>query len=340
MSSLHDVARLAGVSKSLVSRVVNHQSGVSAENRRKILEAMKALNYKPNALARSLVMGRTNIIGVVMDSLCEPFFFPFIHGLEEAVNQTGFDLVFTSGQDLPQYKEAAARFFLQGRADGIILYGSRLAGEHLIRSLAEQTLPIVVVENHLSDLDLYNVCLDNHYGSKLAVEHLFACGCSSIGYVIGDPSYRVTEDRLNGFLQAMETHGIQVPPHMLIQANFSIKDSYEAMLAYLKKAPRCDLPEGFCCCSDNTAYGVISALEDSGLHVPDDVKVVGFDDDLPPRDYRHAALTTVSQPLHQMARCAVELLLQQIRGQESSPRKVVLLPELVIRDSSGLHAER
>ena len=219
MSSLHDVAQLAGVSKTLVSRVVNRQSGVSEKNRERILAAMKKLNYKPNAMARSLVTQQTKIIGVVMDTLCEPYFFPLIQGIEEAANSSDYDLAFASGQGNIAHKKQAIRFFLEGRSDGIILYGSRRDDDALIHSLADEHLPFVVVENTFPDLDIENVSLDNAYGTHLMVEHLMRRGCRRIAHVGGDPIYQVSQTRQKGYLEAVEQLGLPRDPHLLISAN-------------------------------------------------------------------------------------------------------------------------
>ena len=334
MSSLHDVARLAGVSKTLVSRVVNHQSGVSEKNRERILEAIKALNYKPNAMARSLVTQQTKIIGVVMDTLCEPYFFPMIQGIEEAANSSDYDLAFASGQGSITQKTHAIHFFLEGRSDGIILYGSRRDDDALIHSLAEERFPFVVVENTFDELDIENVSLDNAYGTHLIVEHLMRRGCRRIAHMSGDPIYQVSQTRQKGYLDAVEQFGLPLDQHLLIPATFDVAGSYQAMRRYLEETPREMLPDGLCCSSDNAAYGAIIALEEKGLRVPQDILVGGFDDDIPPRDYHYASLTTLAQPLPEMARSAFQLLLKRIEKPEEAFRKLVFYPRLVVRQST------
>ena len=340
MSSLQDVARLAGVSTTLVSRTINNQSGVSEKSRQKILAAMKELRYEPNALARSLVTRKTNTIGIVMDSLCEPFFFPLIEGMEEAAANTHYDLIYSSGRNSSTHKQNAARYFSQGRADGIIVYGSQLDDEPVIRFLANQSLPFVVVENTFPALPMNNIALDNAFGSGLAVDHLISCGCRTICHVGGNMNYRVSIDRQTGYIQAMQRHGIIVDSRMLIQAGFDVRESCEAIRQYLARTAAEDLPDAFYCGSDNTAYGTIIALEESGIHVPEQVMVVGFDNDLPPRDYRYKPLTTVSQPLRQMGRSAMEVLIEQIRDPEKPCQQISYYPELLVRETTLPKAAR
>ena len=335
MSSLQDVARLAGVSTTLVSRTVNHQSGVSEKSRQKILAAMKELNYEPNALARSLVTRKTQTIGIVMDSQCEPYFFPLIEGMEEVAENTEYNLLFASGRNSVSHKKKAVRYYSQGRADGVILYGSRLDDEEIIQALARNSFPFVVVENTFPALDISNIALDNAFGSAMAVDHLIACGCRSICHVGGDMTFRVSMDRQNGFIAAMQRHGITVDSRMIVQANFQVEDSRRIMKRYLEETPAGQLPDAFYCGSDNTAYGTIMALEEKQIHVPEDVMVIGFDDDLPPRDYHYKPLTTLMQPLRQMGRGAMEELLRQIRNSEAPKQQIVFYPELIVRETTA-----
>lgn len=334
MSSQLDVARLAGVSKSLVSRVVNGQSGVSTATRKKILAAMKELHYQPNAIARSLVTRRTMTIGVVLDSLCVPYFFSLIEGLQEAAAGTSYNLVFASGQDHLENKKKAVRYFAEGRADGIILYGSRLEEEPIIRDLAAGTFPFTVVENSFPRLHINNITLDNAYGSALAVDYLVSRGCKSIVHVTGGDDTKASLERSEGYFAEMRKKGIPTDPSMVIPATFEFKPSYQAVKAWLAEQSGRPLPDAFYCASDYTAYGTIAALEEAGWHVPESTMVIGFDDDLPPRDYAYKPLTTLSQPLKQMGVCAFETLIASIDQPEASPRHVLFYPELILRETT------
>lgn len=334
MSSLQDVARLAGVSATLVSRYINGQKGVSERSKQKIVEAMRTLNYRPNAIARSLAKRRTHTIGIVMDTLCEPYFFPLVTGLEDASDDTEYDLVFCSGRNNVGVKQNAVRYFTQGRADGVIFYGSRLDDETIIQSLAGQGFPFVVVENTFPALGINNISLDNAFGSAAAVDHLISCGCKRIYHVGGDMQHRVSIDRQNGFIYAMQRHGTIVNSGMLIQADFDVHGTYRIMKEYLAGKRAADLPDALYCGSDNTAYGAIMALEEAGIHVPGDIMVVGFDNDNPPREYDYAPLTTLSQPLHEMGRRALEILIEQIENPDAPAQQIAYYPELIVRQTT------
>ncbi|NLA53364.1 MAG: LacI family transcriptional regulator [Clostridiales bacterium] len=336
MASLQDVAKLAGVSKTLVSRVINHQSGVSVKTRSKIQAALDELNYVPNALARSLVLQKTQTIGVVMDTLCEPYFFPLIEGIEEAADRSEYDVLFSSGRSNPQLKARSVRYFSQGRTDGLILYGSLLDDEPLIRQLAKTSFPFIVIENTVPVDNINNVLVDNMFGAGLAVDHLYRSGCRRIYHVSGGMTHRVSLDRREGYITQMQKLGIAVDSQMIIEADFDVQTSYLATKAFLSHDSQELFPDAFFCASDNTAWGVMMALEDAGYKIPEDVMIVGFDDDRPPYTLRKfKGLTTLSQPLHLMGSTALDILLEDIEHKPVQKQRVVFYPELIIRETTG-----
>ena len=334
MSSLQDVAKLAGVSKSLVSRFINGQPGVSPASREKIRAAMDQLHYRPNALARSLVLRSTRTIGVVMDSLCEKYFFRLIDGLEAGADKTGYDVIYSHGRSQAAHKEKAVRYFMQGRTDGIVLYGSRLEDEAIIRMLADNGIPFVVIENTFSGLDINNVTVDNAHGSAMAVDFLVARGCRNIFHVSGGTEHQASLDRREGYIAAMKRHKLQADERTIISASFDVQESYQAMRAFLQKRPRESLPDACYCASDNTAYGVMMALEEAGCRVPEDVKIIGFDDDDPPAGRIFRPLTTLAQPLHQMGERAMEILCSSIEHPEEGRQKAAFVPLFVERETT------
>lgn len=334
MSSLQDVAKLAGVSKSLVSRFINGQPGVSPASREKIRAAMTQLHYTPNALARSLVLRSTKTIGVVMDSLCEKYFFRLIDGLEAGADKTGYDIIYSHGRSQAAHKEKAVRYFMQGRTDGIVLYGSRLEDEPIIRMLADSGFPFVVIENTFPALEINNITVDNAQGSAMAVDYLAGLGCRSIFHVSGGSEHQASLDRREGYLAAMKRHGLQADERTIIPASFDVLESCQAMQAFLQQCPRENMPDALYCASDNTAYGAMMALEEAGYRVPEDVKIIGFDDDDPPAGRIFRPLTTLAQPLYQMGERAVEILCHSIEHPEEGPQRESFVPLFVERETT------
>lgn len=334
MASIYDVAKLAGVSKTLVSRVINGQKGVSDASKKKILNAMDELNYRPNAIARSLVLQRTNIIGVIVDNLCEPFYFDFIRGIEQEIEKSAYEVLFCSARDKVEAKKKYIDFFSQGRADGYILYGSNVRDRNLIEELEHSVMPMVIVENDVDGLNINNICMDNRYGSDVAVDYLAKSGCKRIYHVTGDMTVKAAIDRMEGYRAAIRKNGLEFSEDMIIVAGFTIKTGYEAVKTMLEKEKGV-LPDAIYFGSDATAAGGMMAIEDYGLQIPEDIKIIGFDNDkifMPKRNLKR--LTTLAQPMFEMGAEAVRILLEDIEKNPDKKKRLIYYPELIIGETT------
>lgn len=335
MANLYDVAKRAGVSKTLVSRVINNQPGVSQKSRGKIRAAMEELHYIPNGIARSLVLQKTSIIGVVMDSLTEPYFFPLIKGIEHEITQSDYRVIFCSARNQPALKEQYLDFFSSGRTDGVLLYGSSLLDTPVIQNRAKSGFPMVVVENEPEGLELNNVVIDNVFGARAATEHLIARGCKRILHVTGNMGVKASLDRKEGYALAMRTAGLQAETAYVECASFGVETGFDAVRSFF--ASHKAIPDAIFFGADNTAFGGLLALQELGIRVPEQMKVAGFDDDNPnfyslPKPV--TALTTIQQPLYEAGARAVSVLLAQIKNPKAPRQKVVLYPRLIVRDST------
>lgn len=335
MATIYDVAKKAGVSKTLVSRVLNNQKGVGEESRRRIAEAMKELHYQPNSLARSLVLQRTNTIGVILDSLTEQYFFELIKGIEDTVKEHDFRVIFCGGRNDRNVKEKYIDFFSNGVTDGTIIYGSNLDDVDLIRKRAEMDFPFVVVENDVEDANINNVLVDNACGSKLVVDHLVEKGCRNIMHVTGAKKIKASLRRWQGYQEAMEQHGLREYISVIECENFGPDEGYRAVQRLLQTSGKEKLPEAIYFGADDTAFGGMLALEEAGIRIPEDIRIAGFDDDSPWKgNINLKKLTTIRQPLYEAGVKAVELLLAQIQNPEQPRQKMVLKPELIVRETT------
>lgn len=336
MASLHDVAAKAGVSKTLVSRTVNNQPGVSPVTRERIWEAVRELNYTPNAIARSLVLQKTQTIGVALDNLIEPFFAPLISGIEDKIAESNYDVIFSTGKNDPDRKSRYVDFFSQGRADGVIVYGSNISERGMIERLARTNFPFVVVENQIEDLDINNVLVDNIFGSMLVMDHLFATGCREICHITGDLGTRAAQDRRDGYLGAMRKLGLPVTDGMLVEAGFTIRSGYEATCRFLEARGNGNLPDAIYYGSDMTAFGGMQALLERGIRIPEDIQVAGFDDDRPPPNFTVPVkrLTTLRQPMYDLGVSAVAILLDEISGAATRKQKRTYTPDLILGETT------
>lgn len=334
MASIADVAKLAGCSNTLVSRYINGKSGVSAESGKKIQSAIDHLGYMPNAIARSLVKQHTNMIGVVLDNLCESFYFGLIDGIEDEMEQYGYNVVFCNGMNLREKQESYIDYFMQIRTEGILIYGSYSTYASLIARLKKTQIPFVIIEYDAHDEGVNNIVLDNAKGSEIVVDYLVKCGCRRICHIGETKEIQAARCREEGYLAAMKEHGLgnQIE---IVGSGWSDEEGYDSVNLYLKGHR--DLPDALYFSSDQGAFGGIEALSEHGIAIPDECMIVGFDDDMPKKVYKcYRPLTTIHQPLHEMGSGAMRLLVSQIQNQKIDRRRIVYEPTLVVRDTTRM----
>ncbi|MEX2504899.1 MAG: LacI family DNA-binding transcriptional regulator [Egicoccus sp.] len=340
-ATLEQVAALAGVSRSTVSRVVTGSPRVSDAARRAVEAAVAELGYVPNRAARSLATRRTGTIALVVAEpetrvFDEPFFAGIVRGVGAAVGRTDLQLaLLMTGSDPdgdPDGAHGRARvggYLAGGHVDGALLL-SLHADDPLPRRLVDAGLPLVIGGRpDGADLAVSWVDADNRGGARLATEHLLAQGRRRIGIVTGPPDMVAGRDRLAGFREAMAAADRPTPPEREAVGDFTRDGGERAMARLLAQAPDVD---GVVVASDLAALGALQVLAGAGRTVPDDVAVVGFDDSLVAASAQ-PPLTTVRQPVEAMGARMVELLCAQLQG-EHMLRHEVLPTELVVRASA------
>lgn len=330
MATIKDVARRAQVSIATVSHVLNGTRPVSEEVRRRVVDAAQALNYHPDGRARSLRRKRTQSLGLVIPDNANPFFAALARAIEDASFARGYSVILGNADGNPRKERLYLDVFTEQRVDGVIL-ATVASTRHNALLLLKRGTPCVVMDRANPDLPVDTVQVDNRLGARLAVEHLISLGHRRIA-CIGGPANLVTgTERVAGFREALRRAGLDVEGALLVNGDFSFESGYRAARQLLdQRAP----PTAIFAANDLMALGVIRACSDLGARVPDDVAVAGFDD-VPLASMIQPRLTTVAQPLTEMARIAIELLLARLGGGERSPEHHVLAPRLVVRESSG-----
>lgn len=332
MPTITDIAREANVSRTLVSRVLNNKPGVSAENRKKILEVIAKNHYVPNGLAKSLVLQKTNSIGVIMDDLCNDFFFPLIRGLQDAAEEADYNILFCSGRRDMAAKLKYVDYLTGGCTDGMIAYGSCYDDDELFRYVAEKSANSVLIENNLNDCHTDKILLDNFHGAYTATEYLIKQGHKNIIHVTCDMNYDVGLERLNGFVQAMHDYKMPLCPDSILYADHFESIAYQQMKKRLTEGKR---PDACFAGADKPAFGVLRAVMEAGLSIPADLAVIGFDDDRPEsKDILFPALSTMRQPLYEMGKAGVELIIDKIQHPDREPAIRTFDAELVLRNTS------
>jgi LacI family transcriptional regulator len=330
--NLEQIAKLSGVSRSTVSRVINNDPNVSVVTREKVLQVVKRVNYAPNAAARSLAAGHTNVLGLVIPMgvaalFTDPYFTILIQGVSSACNLREYSVMLWLAE--PEFERRMIRQIMHnGMLDGVIV-SSMLMNDSLVQALADGGFPFILVGRHPTDARISYVDADNQGGAREAVTHLLRLGCTRVATITGPQNMIAGSDRLAGYRAALHDRGAAFDPALVVEGDFTEAGGYHAMQRLLSRRP-----DAVFAASDIMAMGAMRAIREAGLRVPEDVALVGFDD-LPQAARTDPPLTTIRQPVHRLGGTAVDTLIDVIEHSNSSPRRIVLPTELVVRASCG-----
>ncbi len=332
MATLEEIARLASVSRSTVSRVVNDDPNVNAATRERVLAVVRELNFHPNVAARSLAAGRTRILGLVIPMgvnvlFADPYFPLFIQGVSAASNAHDHSVMLWIGE--PEYERRTIRQILyNGLIEGVIV-ASHLLDDPVVEALTKSDLPFVLNGRHPNADNLSYVDVDNRNSAREMVEYLFRQGYERVATITGPKKMIAGLDRLEGYLAALRGRGITYDPELIVESDFTEAGGEAAAKRLLAFKP-----DAIFAASDSMAVGALRALRDANVRVPEDVAVAGFDD-MPFAARTDPPLTTVRQPVQQSGYAAAETLIDLIERPDSRPHRIILPSELVIRESCG-----
>lgn len=334
MATIRDVAKLARVSPATVSRVLSGKGAVSEATRRRVLDAMAALNYEPNALGRNLRKQETKTVIVLIPDIKNPFFSEIIRGIEDVAIREGYTILLGNTDNDVKREAEYLRILNAKRADGLILTTARVEKDHIL-ALARQK-PVVLACEYLLDADVPSVSIDNVSSTRKATAHLLSLGHTRIAHLTGPLHVIISRDRLQGYQQALHQHGLSVDPALVQEGDWTLDSGYLLMRKLLALAHP---PTAVFAANDEMAIGAIRAVRERGLRVPDDIAIVGFDD-IAYAAYVDPPLTTVAQPCYEIGRTAMEMVLHLIRGEPIPQPQRVLEDRLVIRRSCGTPRRR
>jgi DNA-binding LacI/PurR family transcriptional regulator len=336
MVGLKDVARVAGVSVSTVSRVLTGSPLVNDETRARVKRAMEELDYRPNRVARRLRRdtARASLIGLIVPDIQNPFFAELVRGVESIAQKHGY-MVFLGNSDEDGANEKRYVDLMRAESvDGLILPPSSDIAQ-TVSGLARAGLPVVCVDRRLPKVALDTVIADNVHGAQEAVEHLLRIGHRRIGFVGGRPQLSTTQERLQGYRLALEEHGVAFDA-ALVREGDSRQSGGRHMARELLTLS--EPPTALLVGNNLMTLGALETIHAMGLRIPDDVAIVGYDD-MPWALALNPPLTAVRQPSYEIGRRGAELLLQRIDDPKRSTSLVVLQPELVVRESCGAGKE-
>jgi LacI family repressor for deo operon, udp, cdd, tsx, nupC, and nupG len=332
-ASIKDVARLAGVSIATVSRCINSPEQVRDTTREIVQEAIRQTGYSPNTLARNFRRGKTQVIMVVLPSVGDPFFTGVMSGIRAVSDESGYSLLINETQFNTMTEDEIGAMVVSKLADGIILLASMSPfGTRILSAESRRALPIVIGCEAISpELDAFpSVHIDNVAAAREATEFLLSQGHRKIAFISGQPDSLLTRDREEGYRRSMQEAGIEAGHGWIVSGGLTLDGAIEATRVLLSRK---DPPSAIFCANDEMAMGCMHAIKASGLSVPRDISVVGFD------NTRYAAvldppLTTVSQPAAEIGERVMRCLLEEIENGRSAGGGPEIVPhQLILRDS-------
>jgi len=335
--SLSDIAKSLGVSKTLVSMVINNhadEKGISKETQKRVWEKIKELNYKPNMMARGLRLGRSNTIGLIVSDIANPFYSKIARHIENFFEPKGYNIMICSTDEDVEKEIRLIRMLKDRQADGLIISSSQKNGKEF-KTLMEERYPFVLIDRVMPDVKTNSVMVDNFKGAYEAVNHLLKQGYKNIATFSVTPAYVSTiNDRVEGYLRAVKDSGLTYGKKFLKEIPFtdvkkSVKTELNSLLHSNEKV------NALFAVNNNIAIACLECLNEMKINIPEDLALVCFDD-LEAFKFSRPSITAVSQPLEEICKNAVDLLLEDIKNKDriQEKRQIKLSTSLVIRRST------
>ena len=329
--TLNDVAKYAGVSPRTVSNVVNDWPYVSDETREKVQQAIKVVGYRPNRMARSLVTGRTNTVGIIIQDISNPFFGPAIKGCEDVLFEHNYSFFLCDTNENEERERYYLDLLISRAVDAVIIWGTRIDRDEL-STVIGNALPFITIEFDGEPINPHHIIVnvDNIGGAQSATQHLIAQGYRAIAHLASSQGRLTCQQRLTGYRQALEAAGRTVDSRLIQQGQPSTRGGYRAALKLLKEHS----PDAIFCYNDLMAIGAILAAEHLEMRVPDDVAIVGFDD-IPMAAMIAPPLTTMRISQHELGRLTGQLIMEHLKDKAAASKSLIAPVELQIRGSCG-----
>jgi LacI family transcriptional regulator len=324
-----EVARASGVSSATVSRVLGGYEFVKEATRTRVMEAVKQLGYVTNLQARHLAGGRSRIIGLLVPNLDNAYVGTIMQGIDQELERANYDLMLYTSHRHPSKESLYVSAIANGLTEGLLLV-TPLDPTTYLEALRERNFPHVLIDQADATENSSVVEATNWQGAYDATRYLSQLGHTRIALITGSLAVRSAVDRLQGYKAALVDCGIPVREDLIIEGDYQQQTAYEISRRFLQSVD--PLPTAIFASNDLSAFGAIAAAHECNLRVPDDISVIGFDD-IPQASFVYPKLTTVRQPLEQMGRDAVKMLLEQVEDQSRPPQRVALATQLVIRNS-------
>ncbi len=330
---MKDIAQDLGVSLMTVSKALRSHSDISEETRERVLKRMRELNYQPDWIARSMVTGRTYLVGLVLPDLMHSFFAEVAMGVNRKLQPLGYQVVIANTEEDPETEKRNLEVLASRKVDGLIVASAqRHKDPEMFHALERAGTPYVLIDRMVAGVEANYVGVKDEEVGLIATEHLIAQGAKRIAHIRG-PAVSTGRGRLRGYRRALEKRGMKIRPEYIVSGEWGDRGGYEAMLQLLKLNPRPDAVFGY---NDPVAEGAIKAALEAGLKVPGEIAIIGAGN-VHYSDLLRVPLSTVDQSSSLIGERAAELLSECMEAKKPPlPRKILIPPKLIIRDSSRL----
>jgi len=332
--TLMDIARELNLTAATVSRALNDHPAIKESTKKMVRKAAEKLNYQPNKIASSLRLGRSNIIGVIIPSAAINFFGSVVHGIEKIANENNYNVLIYQSNESYEDEKRGVQTFLQSQVDGVLASISKetISLDHY-SEIKRRGVPLILFDRAIDTLGVSSVVVDDYVGAFEATRHLILQGCRRIAHIGGQQHVSIFNQRLKGYIDALNINNIPVDDDLILYGRVSIESGRECMLKLLTSAK---VPDGVFAVEDYTALGAMQALKDAGKRMPEDLAIIGFANESF-GEYITPTLSTVNQQTVRMGEEAAKLFLEAMDNRNTNKltaRKLVLEPEIILRQSS------
>lgn len=330
-----DLAKELKISPSTVSRALRDHPAIKQETKTLVQELAKKLGYQPNTLALSLLYRKTNNIGIIVPEITSYFFSSIICGIQDVLEPEGQHVIISQSNESYETELKGIETFLSSRVDGMLISSTFNTNDYShLEKLRQNNVPVVVFDRDCEGYEMNKVLVDDYDGACQAVEHLISQGCKRIAHIAGSDQLSIARHRKNGYIDTLSKHGIAIDEELIIESKFfQMEDGIEPTKKLLSLS---NPPDSIFAVNDAIAIGALSVLRERGIQVPEEVALIGFDND-PYAKFSSPSLSTIDQPVCEMGMLAARILLASIGKSDhnSDFRQEILKPELIVRESSN-----
>lgn len=338
-ATIHDIAKKLNITASTVSRALKNHPRISDETKKAVQKVASKLNYQPNHIAAALRNGRSNILGIIVPWADRSFFSSIIRGIEEIANDSNYNVMICQTYEDPKKEMSNVEALLNARVDGVLVSPGKntLNFDHFFK-VKERGIPLVLFDRSNDELEVSHVVIDDFLGAYKATEHLIQQGCKRIAHFTNTRKISIYKERLRGYREALINNGLPYDETLVVESDLQLEDGRNSMLQLLKLK---ELPDAV---FSSSAYGILGALQvlkEKGIKVPEEVALVGFANE-PFTSFTEPSLSTVEQHSMRIGNAAAQIFLDEVSNSARKsdiikkfiPQKIVLTPELIIRQSS------